>query len=1312
MPEFIKYNREYSPDFEGDRRTILEDKYSKIIEIEHNKNQYYISCNLLLQKGGSDIIKEMPNILDEANAYINIDQNNKELRTKKIDLLIDSLKHDFYSKTFSYLFILDESLMIENKMPFNIQCKLSGNKEKDMTIRPLHQKEFLDIDQSKTSLQFYFDYDNKKFISDILNINELDIKNRDKSKEYKNETNQIKLYNEQEKEEFIECNIVFQNNFDSSHIIGAYEKEYENSLRSFQNKKKIVIYSKCIFVNKTNNLLYLLSEDEKNLEKESIDKFNNYSYKILPKSISLINAKDIKKKFKIKTENSDWSQKFNINTVGNTGVISLNIPDKNNKDKIAMLDVGISIPTSWYFTDSLLITIVPRFLLINKLGLDIEYIQYNNKISKEKNDENKLFEKKVLKNNEDVNLNLLKANKNMKKMIRIKLENSKEFSTPFDLEDMGDTDLKIEIDEKMAKSLKDKIWYDLEEEKNEEIKIKEENNIENDEEEEMNLIKKDKDKDKDKEILPKEYEQKQKEEEKKLLEKYKLKPRKYNIFKQNHKNYLLVHVSKSTINGLINIIIFPPEYPQYKILNETKHTLSFKQKKDEYNNELFYLEGNTKKKEIKKDNKDNNEEEDGSIPYVWGDSLKNEKILIIKIDENEIEINLNDIKVIKKEIIINEKGRSVPYIFYFQTIIENNKTRKLIIKNESTEKKNSGNVLDLLKEKNKALNIKFKIIAKGLGISIINNEPKEIFYISFYGSTIEGNKFSYIRDGCEHSIINVMFTLRNFQIDYCLEDNFKSMFIPVKQITPQIEQDNNINKDDLTPLILSIISFHSIKNPSTLVSSDEIPQIDINIQPFKLNFSQFQLISLMSLYQAIKPELDFFLSKPESLKEYNNVEELIQLGEEKKEEKESIYPPQYYDKNLNVLSLGSIPQQLIYESENHWMFFVKNIHIGSLEISVTTRIDLSAFEDILPSFLLGIISALGNVFLHITDYKLKFTTSLFRDVFTDIYSLSNTLYNTYYDQCIHGLFRIVGNLDIIGNPTGYASSIADGFLQIIEAPRKGLVNGPLGFGEGIAKGFGTFITTVLSSTFDVVGKISGTLLASCEVLQGEKVFEQLEDREPEHVFEGLYVGLKEGVIDLGKGIGGIFYKPFMGAKKEGVKGFFKGLGSGILGAVVSPFTAILRVTNNLFVGLKNTVYLFNPKLKTKRFRYPRTIEKAIGLKSYDEDKAIIKAILDFLKDYQEEEILYFKQFYYLEPMLENSWSYLILTNKCVLVVYEAKEEVFKVMVNYIDNIEIHREENGVNFDIVFNLKDDSKEYIRTKDVDLCIEFYLMFESSK
>ena len=232
------------------------------------------------------------------------------------------------------------------------------------------------------------------------------------------------------------------------------------------------------------------------------------------------------------------------------------------------------------------------------------------------------------------------------------------------------------------------------------------------------------------------------------------------------------------------------------------------------------------------------------------------------------------------------------------------------------------------------------------------------------------------------------------------------------------------------------------------------------------------------------------------------------------------------------------------------------------------------------------------------------------------------------------------------------------------------------------------------------------------MLQGEKVFEELEEREPEHLLDGIYTGLKEGAKDLGKGIIGIVFKPYEGAKKEGVKGFFKGLGSGVLGAVVSPFTAIFRVTNNIFVGLKNTVNLFNPKIKTDRFRYPRTIEKAEGLKEYNEDKAIIQAILDYLKDYQGQEIIYYRQFHYFKDGLEKSWSYLILTNKCILVVYEAKEVVFKLLVNHISGIEVHREEDRSTFDIIFNLKDGSRDYIKTKDVEICTEFYLMFESSK
>ena len=71
-----------------------------------------------------------------------------------------------------------------------------------------------------------------------------------------------------------------------------------------------------------------------------------------------------------------------------------------------------------------------------------------------------------------------------------------------------------------------------------------------------------------------------------------------------------------------------------------------------------------------------------------------------------------------------------------------------------------------MKGKKKSVNFKFKFETKGLGISIINNEPKEIFYISAYGCTIEGNQFSFKKDECDHSITNVIFVLKNSEIIY------------------------------------------------------------------------------------------------------------------------------------------------------------------------------------------------------------------------------------------------------------------------------------------------------------------------------------------------------------------------------------------------------------------------------------------------------------------------------------------------------------------------------------------------------------------
>ena len=614
-------------------------------------------------------------------------------------------------------------------------------------------------------------------------------------------------------------------------------------------------------------------------------------------------------------------------------------------------------------------------------------------------------------------------------------------------------------------------------------------------------------------------------------------------------------------------------------------------------------------------------------------------------------------------------------------------------------------------KKNKnTFNIKIKLYTKGFGISIISSEPRELFYISSYGFLMESQIFSFNKEECFHIIANMKLSLKNFQVDYCLDDIFKSMVIPKNQITPHIEESNQNNIEKSVPLFQGIISYHSVKNNT--VTSDEFPQLDFTLQPLKVNVSNYQLMSLIDFALELKSEFDFYLTEPEKNKKFDNIDDLEKfLFEENSNINEiSEYDPDHYDPLLNC-KLLILPEEIISNSENHYLFFIKNIAIGSLVIILTTRIDLNSFR-VIPTIVSGLSSFIGNIFTHITDYNLYLPSLYYTDVFTDASMLVMQLKNAYISQVKKRIFKIVGSLDILGNPTGYASSIGQGFLEIFEAPRRGLIHGPLGFGGGVAKGFGTFITTIISSSFDIVGKISGTLLASCEELQGLKFTEHLEEREPSNIFSGLFYGVKNGVIDIGKGVAGIFVKPYQEAKKSGFGGFIQGVGTGLIGAAVSPVTAGLRIANNLIIGLKNTALIFNPKLKTERFRYPRTIQKAIRLNSYNEDEATVRAILNYLGGYDEQEIIYFKQFKYIYPGLQGSFSTIILTDKCVMVVYQAKELVFEIELEYIERVEVFKEPNNTNIDLIFNLGNNSKRYIRTSDLSLCIEFYLMFENVK
>jgi hypothetical protein len=204
----------------------------------------------------------------------------------------------------------------------------------------------------------------------------------------------------------------------------------------------------------------------------------------------------------------------------------------------------------------------------------------------------------------------------------------------------------------------------------------------------------------------------------------------------------------------------------------------------------------------------------------------------------------------------------------------------------------------------------------------------------------------------------------------------------------------------------------------------------------------------------------------------------------------------------------------------------------------------------------------------------------------------------------------------------------------------------------------------------------------------------------------IYINIG-GLTEIFTGITGIFTNPYKQAKQEGVKGFFKGVGTGILGAIISPFSAVLRVGNSLATGIKNTANIFNRgKLKTNRFRHPRHIFRNQPLRSYDENFAEVQAIIKKIGGLPDNKVIFFQDFKYKEDDYDKEISTFIITDKTVLVVVNAKENAFSLDIKTIRNSEVHITHSSEDFLLLFHIKNSAdKRYIMTDDIALCCQVH-------
>ena len=310
--------------------------------------------------------------------------------------------------------------------------------------------------------------------------------------------------------------------------------------------------------------------------------------------------------------------------------------------------------------------------------------------------------------------------------------------------------------------------------------------------------------------------------------------------------------------------------------------------------------------------------------------------------------------------------------------------------------------------------------------------------------------------------------------------------------------------------------------------------------------------------------------------------------------------------NLNS-NLDEIKNKLLNKGENTNQLIINYLTLAALKLNATFKINKNAIEiKFLPELFVTILNTLCSTLTSFSDVTLKLNEFTFTNVLSDFDSLSTKLYSFYKNELLAQIYKIIFNMDLIGSPINLVEGLGTGIFEFFNEPRKGLLKGPEEFGIGIAKGARSLVSNIVGGGFKSASKITGTLLNASKNLSSlgteeEKIIK--EEEKPKGFFSGALSGLKKGFGEITSGVTGIITKPIEQTKKGGFGGFFKGLGSGVLGAVLAPVNTVLTVGNEVTSGISNSEFISNKKT-LRRFRLPRTLYKYIPISPYDEKEEI------------------------------------------------------------------------------------------------------------
>ncbi|PNF20823.1 hypothetical protein B7P43_G12077 [Cryptotermes secundus] len=213
-----------------------------------------------------------------------------------------------------------------------------------------------------------------------------------------------------------------------------------------------------------------------------------------------------------------------------------------------------------------------------------------------------------------------------------------------------------------------------------------------------------------------------------------------------------------------------------------------------------------------------------------------------------------------------------------------------------------------------------------------------------------------------------------------------------------------------------------------------------------------------------------------------------------------------------------------------------------------------------PLSLLLSVHTSVKLYIALDHSPLQFSAFERRTLITTPYRLGHTLTMHYLSGAIFGAGWMVGSLELLGSPGGFARTLGTGLRDFVSLPYRGIFEGPWGFLVGVTHGSASLMKHVTAGTLSSVTKLAASVARNLDrlTLDHEHLArtEELRRQRPQGVTQGLVQGLTGLGISLLGAVGGIAHHPLQSVVSEGAstRGLVKGVGLGLVGAITKPLS--------------------------------------------------------------------------------------------------------------------------------------------------------------